>query len=143
MSDNIDVSDLLDSSIDDLADLPEFATFPAGAHSAKISFSWKKVNEQRALEVKLTAIETQELANPQEDTPLTAGTETTVLYIWGNEFAQGKIKPILVALGKHHGLSNVVQIIEASQGMEVVVVTKVRQNKDKTQSYTDLVNVVL
>lgn len=132
------LDDLLDANLDDLADLPEFKTFPNGAHKVTIKWEQKKVNDHQALELKMTAVETLELSDPGKDTPLEAGTESSVLYMLDNEFGQGKLKEVAKVLGAATGHSKLKDIVENSNGMEVVVVTKVRQNKDKTQSYTDI-----
>lgn len=135
------LNDLLDANLDDLADLPEFGVFPAGVHKVVISWEQKTVNNHPSIELKMKAIETEELSNP-EDTPLTAGDEGSVLFMLDNEFGQGKLKQIIKPLAGATGQGQLRGIIEASNGMEVSVVTKVRQNKDKTQSYTDVSKII-
>lgn len=135
------LNDLLDANLDDLADLPEFGVFPAGVHKVVISWEQKVVNNHPSIELKMKAIETEELSNP-EDTPLTAGAEGSVLFMLDNEFGQGKLKQIIKPLAAVTGQSALRGIIEGSNGMEVSVVTKVRQNKDKTQSYTDVSKII-
>lgn len=136
------LSDLLDANLDDLADLPEFKPYPNGAHKVTIKWEQKKVNDHPALELKLKAIETVELADASEQ-PLQAGAETSVLYMLDNEFGQGKLKEFIKPLAEHLGVTKIGQVVEQSNGMEVVVVTKIRQNKDKTQSYTDISKVTV
>lgn len=138
MSDTSTLDSLLDATLDDLADLPEFKTFPNGAHKVVIEFEKKEVNKHPSIELKMTAVETLELADPAKDEPLAAGTTGNVLYMLDNEFGQGKLKEIIKPLAAHLGVSKISEVIEQAKGMEVVVVTKVRQNKDKTQSYTDV-----
>lgn len=58
---------LLDGTLDDLADVPGFQTFPAGAH--KVTINWRKVDKKPAYSLTMTAIETVELAD-SSDTPL-------------------------------------------------------------------------
>lgn len=135
------LNDLLDANLDDLADLPEFSVFPAGVHKVVISWEQKTVNNHPSIELKMKAIETEELSNP-EDTPLTAGAEGSVLFMLDNEFGQGKLKQIIKPLAGATGQGQLRGIIEASNGMEVSVVTKVRQNKDRTQSYTDVSKII-
>ena len=135
------LNDLLDANLDDLADLPEFGVFPAGVHKVVISWEQKTVNNHPSIELKMKAIETEELSNP-EDTPLTAGAEGSVLFMLDNEFGQGKLKQIIKPLAGATGQGQLRGIIEASNGMEVSVVTKVRQNKDRTQSYTDVSKII-
>ena len=140
MSDNLD--SLLEGSIDDLADLPEFAVFPNGVHRVRIKWESKEVNKHPALELKMTLIETVEMANAA-DPVLAAGAESSVLYMLDNEFGQGKMKEIMKTLSAATGTAKSKETMEASNGMEVQVVTKVRQNKDKTQSYTDVTKVIV
>jgi hypothetical protein len=90
----------------------------------------------------MTAVETVELANPT-DTPLAAGAEGSVLFMLDNEFGQGALKAVMKPLAAATGLGNLQGIMEATAGMEVTVVTKVRQNRDKTQSYTDVKKILI
>ena len=129
---------LLDGTLDDLADVPGFQTFPAGAH--KVTLHWEQVKGKPAYSAKLTAIETIELNNA-EDTPLVPGTMSSVMYMLDNEYGQSAFRKIIAALAEHFGAGTNREIIEKSNGAEVIVVTKVRQNKEKTQSYTDIVTV--
>lgn len=136
------LNDLLDANLDDLADLPEFGVYPAGVHKVVIQWESKKVAEHPSVELKMKAIETEELSNPEADQPLAAGAEGNVLFMLDNEFGQGKLKLIIKPLAAATGLSSLREIMEASNGMEVSVVTKVRQNKDKTQTYTDVTKII-
>lgn len=129
---------LLDGTLDDLADLPEFKPFPAGTHRAIIKMEQKVVNNHPSIEVSLKAVETIELANT-DDEPLVAGAETSVLYMLDNEIAQGAFKKVLASLGEHFGAMSNRELIATAQNAEVLVVTKLRSNKDKSQMYTDIV----
>jgi len=139
----INLDSILDSSIDDLADLPEFAVFPNGVHKVIIDFESKEVNKHPCVEMKMKAIETIELANPAADTPLEAGAESSVLFMLDNEFGQGKFKAIVKTLAGALGTNKISETVEAAKGMEVQAVCKVRQNKDKTQSYTDVSKIIM
>ena len=141
MSD-INLDSILDSSIDDLADLPEFQVYPNGSHKVIVSFESKEVNKHPCVEMKMKAVETIELANPASDTPLEPGTESSVLFMLDNEFGQGKFKTIMKTFAEATGTQKISEAMEAAQGMEVTVICKVRQNKDKTQSYTDVTKVI-
>lgn len=141
-NETVNIDSLLDASLDDLADLPEFGTFPAGTHKVLISWEKKEINKHPSLELSMKAVETVELANPTEDAPLAAGAEGNVLFMLDNEFSQGKLKLVMKSLAGMFGGATITDVMEASNGMEVTVVTKVRQNKEKTQSYTDLVKVL-
>lgn len=134
-------SSLLDMDLDDLADLPEFKVFPAGAHRCVISWESKEVNNHPCQELKMKAQETVELSDVS-DTPLSAGDEGTILFMLDNEFGLGKFKAAMKPLATHFGVSKISEVIEASQGAEVLVVTKLRKNKDNPdQKYIDLVSL--
>lgn len=143
-SSNMDMlNGLLDANLDDLADLPEFGTYPPGAHKVTIKWESKTVNNHPCIELQMIAVETEELANPEADQPLAVGAQGSVLYMLDNEFGQGNLKRTIKPLAAETGLSSLREIIDATQGMEVTVVTKVRQNKDKTQSYTDISKIIV
>lgn len=140
---NVDLDSLLDVSLDDLADLPEFKVFPAGAHRCMLTLEKKVINKHPAVEAKLKYIENMEMSDPTSEVP-EAGTESSVAYMLDNEFGQGNFKKLVVPLAQHLGVSRVPEVIEGTQGgIEVVVVTKTRQNKDKTQTYLDIVSLAV
>lgn len=146
------MDDLLDGTLDDLADMPEFKPFAAGAHKVTIQFdTTKKINDMPAIEVKLTMVESVELVNP-EDTPPAPGDSTNVIFILKkkddkgnivrNELAEGQFKNLIASLAPAfpEAKSNR-EIIEAAQGYEVLASTSIRENKkDKNniKSYTAL-----
>jgi hypothetical protein len=143
--DNFDVDALLDGTLDDLADMPEFKPYPVGTHAVVLTIVDKtaardRVNGHPGFEVKMKAVETLELANP-DDTPLTAGAETSVLYLLDNPIGQGSFKKLLASAAEHFGAKSNRELIADLQGATVAVVTRQRQNKEKTQTYTDIVEM--
>lgn len=144
-TDNFDVDALLDGTLDDLSDLPEFKPYPAGTHAVILTIVDKtavkdRINKHPGFEVKMKAIETLELANP-DDTPLVAGMETSVLYLLDNPIGQGSFKKLLASAAEHFGAKNNRALIADLQGATVAVVTRQRSNKEKTQIYTDIVEM--
>jgi hypothetical protein len=143
--DNFDINAMLDGTLDDLADLPEFKPYPAGTHVVTLKIVDKtgpkdRVNNHPGFEVKMTAVETLELAN-SDDTPLAAGAETGVLYLLDNPIGQGSFKKLLASAAESFGAKSNRELIADLQGATVVVVTRTRQNKEKTQTYTDIVEM--
>lgn len=151
----ISMDDLLDGTLDDLADVPEFKPFAAGAHRVTINFdATKKINDMPAIEVKLTHLETVELTNP-EDTPPKAGDTTNVIYILKkkddkgqvvrNELAEGQFKNLLASLAPSFPEATTNRaIMEAAQGYEVLAATSIRENKkdrNNIKQYTSLDSV--
>jgi hypothetical protein len=138
------VEDLLDGTLDDIDDLPEFKPFPPGSHAVKATLTIKEVNGKQAVELAMTAIATLELSNSAADEPLKEGDQTSVLFMLDNEFGQGKMKKILAPLGEALGTRATREIIEQTTDMEVAVLTKVRRNRnDPDQVYTDVVELVV
>jgi hypothetical protein len=145
MSEEFNVDSILDGTLDDLADMPEFKAYPVGTHRCTMNWTNKTakkdwINGHPAYVLDLKAIETLELANT-EDTPLTAGDETGIMFMLDNELGQGSFKKILTALAESFGAMSNRELIAASANAEVLVVTKQRANKEKTKSYTDVVEL--
>ena len=143
--DNFDVDAMLDGTLDDLADLPEFKPYPAGTHAVVLTIvdltaPAKRINNHPGFEVKMKAVETLELAN-SNDTPLAPGAESSVLYLLDNPIGQGSFKKLLASAAEHFGAKTNRELIADLQGATVAVVTRQRQNKDKTQTYTDIVEM--
>ena len=126
---SLDLDSILDSSIDDLADLPEFGTFPAGVHRVIINWESKEVNKHPCMELKMKMVETIELSNPATDTPSEPGVESSALFMLDNEYGQGNFKTIIKSLATATGSSKISEAVEASQGMEVQVVIAVKADK--------------
>jgi hypothetical protein len=149
-----DMDDLLDATLDDLPDAPEFKPFPAGAHRCSIQWAFKEIGGlKNCPEITLKMIETVE-ASDTEATPAKAGDTTSVAYMLKkkdkdnpgqfvtNEIAAGQFKEVLKSLsaGGFAGASGR-EIMEASNGAEVLVVTGTRADKrdqNNIKYYTDI-----
>ena len=151
----MDMDNLLDMTLDDLADMPEFKPFPAGAHRCTIKWALKKIGELEGCpELTLTLIETVE-QNDSEATPAKAGDTTSVAFMlkkkdkdtgkWvPNDLGQGQFKEILKSLAEAAGSAVPREIMDKSNGMEVLAVTAIRtdkRDKDNLKYYTDVKNV--
>lgn len=141
MSENFNLDSLLDGTLDDLADMPEFRPYPPGTHKVTITLVQKEINKKPAFELKMKAVETIELANPSEDKPLESGGEASVAFILDNEYGQGGLKNLLKAAAEKFGAKSNRELIADVQNAEAAVVTNLRANKDKTQFYTNLVEI--
>ena len=140
MSDNnANFDSLLDASLDDLADLPEFANFPAGVHRCTISLKQKAINDKPAIEVTLKAIETVELSKPEEDKPVSVGQTSSSAYFLDNEFGQGAFKKLVAPLAASLGVASLRDLLEAAEGTEVEAVTAFRKGKIKP-AFTNMVS---
>lgn len=144
---NVDIDSILDQTLDDLADFPEWRPYIPGAHKVTMSFETAKTEDSPpvpVLKIKLVLIETLEPANAM-DTPMEKGAEVVIQLRLNNEFGQGDMKKILGRFKEHLGLPDGTkngEIIKAAQGMECIVLTTQRAgNKDKTQKFTQIQEV--
>ena len=142
MTEAFNLDTLLDGTLDDLADMPEFRPYPTGTHKVVFTLVQKPINGKPAFEAKFKAIETLELANPGEDTPLAPGAEGSVAFILDNEYGQGSLKKVLLAASEKFGKKSNRELIQDVQNAEVAIVTNLRGNKDKTAYYTNLLEIV-
>lgn len=149
MTQEQDLSSLLDASIGDLAELPENVSFPAGAHRCNFDYEVKQLGENKTSMfcVKLKLVETLELNKPEEDTAPAVGSETQVMYNMANEFGQGALRALAklfcTHLGIDPGTATLNQAFSPFKGGQLVFVTKVRENKkNKDEKYTDIVTVL-
>lgn len=149
----MDIDSLLDGTLDDLADMPEFKPFPIGAHRVTINMEQKVVGDIPSIEVKITALETVELTDP-EATPCMAGDSTNVLFMLfkkddktqklvPNELGQGQFKNFMTSIAPSFPeLTSNRAIMEAAQGLEVLMSTGQRKDKrDASKVYTSIESV--
>ncbi len=153
-----DIDSLLDATLDDLADAPEFKPFNAGVHRCTIKWDpTKKINDIPTVELQLTLIETVEQKDPEEK-PSVAGDTTNVSFMLFkkdkdtnkmvmNELAQGQMKVILASLKTDLNLDATMtnrQVMEATNNVECLVVTNIRtdkRDKDNIKYYTGIVSL--
>ena len=141
---NMDVDALLDGTLDDLADMPEFKPFPIGSHRAIISMEVKKIGDFPAVELTLKAIETIELPAGSEEAPLNKDDSTNLAFFLKHsnpkvaEMGQGQFKEIMKVAAAKFGAKSNRELIEECKGVEALIVTGQRKNKEKTKTYTTL-----
>lgn len=142
------LNELLDETIDDLADLPETKPFPNGAHNINVKVKRavddKKQPKPGVYIIECTYNELAELSDP--DTPeeqLAKPGDQCAVWIYTrkkdgtpNEFGQGQLKVILKPIATALQVSTVGQVIEATEknGIECIAVTKIRKSKDAQYS---------
>ena len=138
----VDIDSLLDATLDDLADVPEFKPFPKGTHKCTLNIAQKDINGHAAMEWKLTGQETIELADP-EDTPIKAGDVCSGAFILTkdeggkkvvNELAQGQFKELLKPFTAHFGTATNRDTVEAMNGCTVVATMGQRAGKKGSTS---------
>lgn len=143
--DNVELNDILDGTLDDLEDLPEFCTFPKGAHKVLLNMEIVEINDVQAVRANFKLIEHIELSDSEQ--PLEPGAETSILYMTNNIFGIGGLKKVLKAVREGLNLDPNMknsEIIEQANGIECAIVTSVRKDKkDKDTTYTSLKEIVV
>ena len=134
-----EIDNLLDSTLDDLEDLPSFANYPPGVHKVLASLGMKEINDKKAVELSLKGIETIELVDAAGTEAIKAGDESSMLFMLDNEFGRGKLKAVLAALADTIGSRNNREIIEGTKDVECLIVTSLRKDKnDPDKSYMNI-----
>jgi hypothetical protein len=134
----LNLDQLLDTSISDLADLPEFKQPPAGAHRCYFNLSAKEVGGEPALVMNFKVIETLEL-EVETDKPMEAGDEFDITSTMTNEFGQGLVKSVAAKACAAQGVDpetvTLGQSFEPFLGGEVIAFTGLRvDKKDKSKT---------
>jgi hypothetical protein len=125
----IPIDDLMDASIDDLADLPKFELPPMGHYKFSVSLAQKKVNEKKSIEATLVVDETLELANKDEQ-PVEAGSKFSALFNMENEWGQASFKEFVTPIAKALGYKSVGDAIRQCQNVKIAAVLKHRVHKE-------------
>jgi len=133
----VDMDALLDGTLDDLADIPEFRPWPNGAHKAKIVWDLAKTIDgvykvegqessglKRFIGLDAVAIETVELPAGSTDKPLEVGSKANWLFDLTTERGQGSFKAIMASLAEHYGAKSPRELMTDSMNAEVVIFVK-------------------
>ena len=151
MSDNNTLDSILDGTLDDIADLPSFAAWPAGAYRALLvdGFKQKSINDKTAFELKLKNKEVLEITNAAEaEEAPKVDDETSLTFGMDSDIGKGFFKEAIMPFVKHLGLDPktpgaIRAAVESSKGLEVLVVLK-RTSKTvdgETKHYPKLVKI--
>jgi hypothetical protein len=124
-----DMNDLLDATLDDLEDLPEFKPFAPGAHRVLATMEEKEINGKQAIELSFKMMETLELADPQDEAPKEGDTSNT-MFMLDNEYGRGNLKKCGKPFGDALGLTTLREIVEGVKEVECVIITSVRPDKN-------------
>lgn len=135
-------NDILDETLDDLADLPQSKPYVAGAHACKMFITRPDPKKQSSYLVKFKHVDTLELANPGDEAPKPG--DEAVMFIHTvkkdgqkNEFGQGQLKMILGPLSDAIGSRSISDCLGATKnGIDVVIVSGVKTQKDYPDQMT-------
>jgi hypothetical protein len=135
-----ELDSLLDATLDDLADLPSFQPFPAGAHKVLATMEAKTINNKSTIELTLKHIEAMEYAGIVAEADMAKpGDTANTLYFLDNDIGQGKFKNVARVFGEALGGSSLREIVEQVTDIECVVITSVSIDKnDPDKKYLNI-----
>jgi len=128
------LDNILDATLDDLADAPSTEIFPAGAH--KVKFTSKIDDKKLQVQITFTYVEPLELSEPTAVPP--AKDDKNFLFIslrkkdgTANEMGQGELKEVVKALSGTFPGNSTREILDGAQNAEVAIVTKVKKGNEQ------------
>jgi hypothetical protein len=133
-----ELDNLLDSTLDDLEDLPSFQAYPIGVHKVLASLELKEINGKDSVELSFKYIENVEMANASDAIPA-AGDTSSTLFNLDNIYGRGNLKIALASFAEVAGTRANREIIEAITDVECVIITGLRKNtNDPDKPYLDV-----
>lgn len=138
-----DLDSLLDATLDDLDDLPEFKPYVAGTHRVLATFSTKEINNKVVFALDFVYVDCIELADTQEAEPK-QGDTAGAIFMMDNKWGSGNFKMCAAPFYEALGLSNNRQLLEQVQSIECAIVTSIRVDKnDPDKKYLDIKQIAL
>ena len=132
------LANLLDGTLDDIADLPSFAPFPSGIHNVKASLTVDEIQGKAVIKLDLVMVESVELANPEAEAPQ-AGDSCNTVFFLDNEYGLGNFKRCAAPFQEAFQCASTGELIEQVTDIDCVVVTNTRPDKkDPTRTYLDV-----
>lgn len=141
----IPIENLMDSSLDDIADLPAFVVPPVGHYHLTLSLESKSINDKPAIQANWVVDQTVELKD-KTAVATEVGTKFNSLFMMDNEFGQGAFKALLMPLKEGLGLGGlrIHEILSKVQNVKVKADLKHRKDKnDADKIYPNVQNVEL
>ncbi len=154
---NLDIDSLLDGTLDDLADAPEFKPFPIGAHKIVMKWETKQLDDKKEqgkkntlVTLKMKALETIETPAGSDEVCSPGQEENIGFFLVHHsspkamEIGQGAFKEIMKSLAAHYGAKSNRELMADSEGAEALVTTGLRADKaDNAKKYTTLEKLMI
>lgn len=142
MADNSDFTPIsLDTTLDDIEDLPQFLVFPTGAYVVQLiqGMEEKDVGEHKAITVNLTLTQEPTELDPKMlnkgEEPPKMGDVASLMFMMDNKFGAGQLKNFCAPLAEHFNTKSLREIVENSKGLDLVVVLQRTYNKEDGKFY--------
>lgn len=125
---------LLDATLDDIADLPEFKNYPIGAHKVLATFATKNIGGKDAIELSFKYQECMGLADENDAAPA-AGDTCSTMFMLDNEYGQGNFKKCAKPFAEALGFGTLRDIIEGVKDVECIILTGLRADKNDKEKF--------
>lgn len=152
-----EILNLLDSTVDDLADLEKFSPIPAGNH--KLQMEFKKTDSEEFLEIRLSlkVLETVEMKDKNEPEP-EPGKESSILFRLANAdgtpiisdktnkamtMGQGQLKEVLLQLQPAFGGNTLQEIMDNANGGSAFFSLAIRANKNDPDQKFNVIKAIV
>ncbi len=145
--DQDETMEMLDETLDDLADLPSTAPFPAGAHLASVKIK-RNAKKAGSYIVEMTHKAVVELANPNAEEPKEGDKSTLFIHTkkkdgQPNEIGQGQIKIFFKPIAAMLGSNSLNDCLAATKdGLDMIVVCGVKKGNEEYPNDQQTVNKV-
>lgn len=146
----MNLDNLLDDTLDNLADTPSIQIFPVGAHKVKFEVKFPEDKEKPSrpiVQVNFSYIEPLEI-DPEAKVPAPGDKNGLYLVLTmkdketgkqvPNEYSQGTVKMIAAAMKERFGGDSVRESLTLGNNSEVAIVTKVRVGKGEYEGRDNL-----
>lgn len=147
MSDTEDFKPIsLDTTLDDIEDLPQFMVFPTAAYHVKLNKgitdktrdASEFINGHPAVTVEMTLVEIAEIDNKnlqKGEAPPAVGDIASLMFMTDNKMGAGQLKNFLSPIAESLGTKVPSEIIEQSVGLELAIVLARTYNKNDDKYY--------
>lgn len=133
----LDMDALLDGTLEDLADAPEWQEYPPGAHLVEITkierFKVGDDGTKQGMKFSFKGKQTLEAADPEKVISEGQVTSISFFLVHPNENVvkqgQGQFKEIMAAAAAQYGAAKNSELCEKLTGSEVILVTDLRAEK--------------
>ena len=132
---NLDMDALLDGTLEDLADAPEWKEFPPGAHLVEITEieQFKVDDTKKGIKFKFKGKSTLEADDPEKVISEGQVTSISFFLVHPNENTvkqgQGQFKEIMAVAAAQYGADTNRNLMDKLVGSEVILVTDLRAEK--------------
>ena len=134
-----DLDSLISGTLDDLADTPEFRSWPAGMYRFKLFLERSTKMPEGAtkpepvINCKIVNLATKELVDTSPTViPMEVGAEGNIRFQMDNEYGQGDFKKLATVIGTHFNCTNMAEVLAVTkEGVECEGVITNRPGKKR------------